>query len=76
MDGDFARAFRERTIKPEFLSPLADRLPKSSTVPLLKDIFGHHIGERRKLTYYGDQSRVRGILCVAIERALNIKSRR
>src|SRR5436190_15322943 len=54
MDEEFARLVKEWTTKPEFMSPLVDHLPKSSAVPSPKDILGHHIGEPKKLTYYGD----------------------
>jgi hypothetical protein len=54
MDADFARAVKEWTTKPEFLSPLVDHLPKSATVPSPVDILGHHIGAPKKLTYYNE----------------------
>ena len=54
MDPDFARLVKEWTTKPEFISPLVDHLPKSSTVPSPKDVLGHYIGEPKKLTYYAD----------------------
>jgi hypothetical protein len=54
MDQDFAKSVKEWTTKPEFISPLVDHLPKSSTVPSPKDILGHHIGAPKKLTYYED----------------------
>src|SRR6266487_4250196 len=53
-DPDFARAVKEWTTKPEFSSPLVDHLPKVGGVPSPKDVLGHHIGEPKKLTYYGD----------------------
>jgi hypothetical protein len=53
-DPDFARAVKEWTTKPEFSSPLVDHLPKVAGVPSPKDVLGHHIGEPKKLTYYGD----------------------
>src|SRR5262249_38141653 len=53
-DGDFARAVREWTTRPEFSSPLVDHLPKVAGVPSPKDVLGHHIGEPKKLTYYAD----------------------
>ena len=49
-DPDFARAVREWTTRPEFMSPLVDHLPKIARIPSPKDVFGHHIGEPRKLT--------------------------
>ena len=54
MDPDFAKSVKEWTTKPEFMSPLVDHLPKSTTVPSPKDILGHHIGAPKKLTYYGE----------------------
>ena len=33
MDPDYAAKVKEWTTKPEFMSPLVDHLPKSSTVP-------------------------------------------
>src|SRR5436190_17116684 len=53
-DPDFARAVREWTTRPEFMSPLVDHLPKMARIPSPKDVLGHHIGEPRKLTYYAD----------------------
>lgn len=50
-DEDFAKSVKEWTTKPEFLSPLVDHLPKSSTVPSPKDVLGYHIGQPQKLTY-------------------------
>ena len=53
-DPDFARAVKEWTTRPEFISPLVDHLPKVAGIPSPKDILGHHIGEPKKLTYYAD----------------------
>ena len=53
-DPDFARAVKEWTTRPEFISPLVDHLPKVAGIPSPKDILGHHIGEPKKLTYYTD----------------------
>src|SRR6476620_3632495 len=53
-DPDFARAVKEWTTRPEFISPLVDHLPKAAGIPSPKDILGHHIGEPKKLTYYAD----------------------
>ena len=33
MDEEFAKSVKEWTTAPEFISPLVDHLPKSSTVP-------------------------------------------
>jgi hypothetical protein len=51
MDEDFARAVKEWTTKPEFLSPLVDHLPKVAGIPSPKDVLGYHIGTPQKLTY-------------------------
>src|SRR5262249_27934479 len=53
-DEDFARAVKEWTTRPDFISPLVDHLPKVTGVPSPKDILGHHVGEPKKLTYYAD----------------------
>ena len=44
-DPDYAAKVKEWTTKPEFMSPLVDHLPKSSTVPSPKDVLGYYIGE-------------------------------
>ncbi|HWZ33335.1 MAG TPA: M14 family zinc carboxypeptidase [Bryobacteraceae bacterium] len=54
MDEEFARLVKEWTTKPEFISPLVDHLPKSSTVPSPKDVLGYYAGAPKKLTYYAD----------------------
>ena len=51
-DPDYAAQIKEWTTRPEFLSPLIDHLPQSTTVPSPKDILGHHVGAPKKLTYY------------------------
>ncbi len=53
-DPEFARAVKEWTTRPEFISPLVDHLPKSPTVPQPRDVLGHDIGAPKKLTYYTD----------------------
>jgi hypothetical protein len=53
-DTDYATQVKEWTTRPEFMSPLVDRLPKSSTVPSPRDVLGYHIGAPKKLTYYAD----------------------
>ena len=53
-DPEFARAVKEWTTRPEFISPLVDHLPKSSTVPQPRDVLGYDIGAPKKLTYYAD----------------------
>src|SRR5580692_600271 len=52
MDDEFARLIKEWTTKPEFISPLVDHLPKSSTAPSPKDVLGYYAGAPKKLTYY------------------------
>src|SRR5215469_6489752 len=54
MDEDFAKSVKEWTTRPEFISPLVDHLPKSSTVPSPKDVLGYYPGAPKKLTYYAD----------------------
>ncbi len=54
MDEDFARAVKEWTTRPEFLSPLVDHLPLSSTVPSPKSFLGEHIGAANILHYTHD----------------------
>src|SRR5215475_12939312 len=49
-DPDFARAVKEWTTRPEFMSPLVDHLPKVAGVPSPKDALGYHIGTPKKLT--------------------------
>ena len=54
MDPDYAASVKEWTTKPEFMSPLVDHLPASTTVPSPKDVLGYWIGAPKKLTYYAD----------------------
>lgn len=49
MDPDFAAAVKRWTTRPEFMSPLVDHLPLSSTIPSPKQVFGDHIGVPNKL---------------------------
>lgn len=53
-DPAYATQVKEWTTRPEFMSPLVDHLPKSSTVPSPKDVLGYYIGAPKKLTYYAD----------------------
>src|SRR5206468_11638854 len=53
-DPDFARAVREGTTRPEFISPLVDHLPKAAGDPWPRDVIGHHAGQPKKLTYYAE----------------------
>lgn len=54
MDPIFAQHVKEWTTAPEFLSPLVDHIPVSTTVPSPRDALGHDIGAPRKLDYYED----------------------
>ena len=53
-DEDFAKAVKEWTTQPYFISPLVDHLPKVPGIPSPKDVLGYHIGAPAKLTYYAD----------------------
>ncbi|HEY7055189.1 MAG TPA: M14 family zinc carboxypeptidase [Vicinamibacterales bacterium] len=53
-DEDFAKAVKEWTTEPSFISPLVDHLPKVQGIPSPKDVLGYHIGAPAKLTYYAD----------------------
>jgi hypothetical protein len=57
MDPDYATSVKEWTTKPEFMSPLVDHLPTSTTVPNPKSVLGYYIGAPKKLTYYADVSK-------------------
>ena len=57
MDPDYAAKVKEWTTRPEFMSPLVDHLPKSTSVPSPKDVLGYYIGAPKKLTYYADLQR-------------------
>jgi hypothetical protein len=67
-DDDFARAVREWTTSPEFLSPLVDHLPRVPGIPMPKDILGRHVGAPRELTYYADILRYYRALAAATPR--------
>src|SRR5437870_3034873 len=58
MDANFTALVKQWTTRPEFVSPLVDRLPKKEGVPTPKDVLGYHIGEPKKLTYTADQQRL------------------
>jgi zinc carboxypeptidase len=53
-DEDFAKSVKAWTTRPDFISPLVDHLPKVQGIPSPKDVLGHHVGEPKKLTYYGE----------------------
>jgi hypothetical protein len=68
MDPDFAAQVKEWTTKPEFLSPLVDHLPASTTIPSPKSILGYNIGAPKHLTYYADMLRYYRALAAASPR--------
>ena len=57
MDSEYAARVKEWTTRPEFMSPLVDHLPKSTSVPSPRDVLGYDIGAPKKLTYYADLQR-------------------
>jgi hypothetical protein len=67
-DEDFARAVKQWTTAPEFLSPLVDHLPRVPGIPSPKQILGHHIGAPKELTYYADIVRYYRALAAATPR--------
>ena len=46
-DPEFAKAVKEWTTKPEFMSPLVDHLPKVAGVPTPKDVLGYYSARPR-----------------------------
>ena len=56
-DADFAAFVKRATTRPEYLSPLVERLPRKAGVPTPKDVLGYHIGTEKKLTYTADAYR-------------------
>jgi hypothetical protein len=67
-DDDFARAVRDWTTAPEFLSPLVDHLPRVPGIPSPKEVLGHHVGAPKELTYYADILRYYRALAAATPR--------
>jgi len=67
-DEDFAKAVKEWTTDPSFISPLVDHLPKVTGIPSPKEILGYHIGAPAKLTYYADILRYYRALAAATPR--------
>jgi hypothetical protein len=67
-DEDFAKAVKEWTTGPEFISPLVDHLPKVPGIPSPKDVLGYHIGAPHTLTYYADIVRYYRALAAASPR--------
>ncbi len=67
-DEDFAKAVKEWTTQPYFISPLVDHLPKVPGIPTPKDVLGYHIGAPAKLTYYADALKYYRALAAATPR--------
>ncbi len=67
-DEDFAKAVKEWTTQPYFISPLVDHLPKVAGIPSPKDVLGYHIGAPAKLTYYADALKYYRALAAATPR--------
>ncbi len=67
-DEDFAKAVKEWTTQPYFISPLVDHLPKVKGIPSPKDVLGYHVGAPGKLTYYADALRFYRALAAATPR--------
>src|SRR5215510_7823472 len=67
-DEDFAKAVKEWTTQPYFISPLVDHLPIVKGIPTPKDILGYHVGAPGKLTYYADALKYYRALAAATPR--------
>ena len=67
-DEDFAKAVKEWTTQPYFISPLVDHLPKVDGIPSPKDVLGYHIGAPATLTYYADALKFYRALAAATPR--------
>jgi hypothetical protein len=67
-DEDFAKAVKEWTTQPYFISPLVDHLPRVPGIPMPKDVLGYHIGAPGKLTYYADSLKYYRALAAATPR--------
>jgi hypothetical protein len=67
-DEDFAKAVKDWTTQPYFISPLVDHLPKVAGIPSPKDVLGYHIGAPAKLTYYADALKYYRALAAATPR--------
>jgi hypothetical protein len=67
-DEDFAKAVKDWTTQPYFISPLVDHLPRVAGVPSPKDVLGYHIGAPGKLTYYADALKYYRALAAATPR--------
>lgn len=69
MDTEYEASVKAWTTRPDFLSPLVNHLPASSSVPSPKDVLGYHIGAPKKLTYYADVLRYYDALAAHTDRA-------
>ena len=67
-DEDFAKAVKEWTTQPYYISPLVDHLPKVTGIPSPKDVLGYHVGAPAKLTYYADALKYYRALAAATPR--------
>jgi len=67
-DEDFAKAVKEWTTDPSFISPLVDHLPRVAGIPSPNEVLGYHIGAPAKLTYYADILRYYRALAAATPR--------
>ena len=67
-DEDFAKAVKDWTTQPYFISPLVDHLPKVKGIPSPKDVIGYHVGAPGKLTYYADALKYYRALAAATPR--------
>jgi hypothetical protein len=67
-DEEYAKAVKEWTTRPEFMSPLVDHLPKAAGVPTTKDILGYYVGAPKKLTHTADLAKYYRALAAASKR--------
>jgi hypothetical protein len=67
-DEEYAKAVKEWTTRPEFMSPLVDHLPKAPGVPTTKDVLGYYVGAPKKLTHTADLAKYYRALAAASKR--------
>jgi hypothetical protein len=67
-DDDYAKAVKEWTTRPEFMSPLVDHLPKVPGVPSPKGVLGYYIGTPKKLTHTAEIGKYYRALAAASKR--------
>jgi hypothetical protein len=67
-DEEYAKAVKEWTTRPEFMSPLVDHLPRVSGVPTTKDVLGYYAGAPKKLTHTADLAKYYRALAAASKR--------